>query len=239
MVLRYHHAFCQLTDPYRPIAHSMLQMALTNKLALKVDLSDAYYNVIIPLPLSALFGIRIGYEFYRYIRMPQGVSFAPYIYQCYIQKQLYNITKDMNVYYGTPTRDIYNRNVHEIYITNYFDDIVVMGNKTDEVKSVYTQVCNKLKENKIKINTKKSSDVQDTQVVILGYSINYAKRTWSNNNIESYKKKIYSYVMKKGKEKKLRGTLQYISMFIMNLNQVYGALRKGKYIKINMINKLA
>lgn len=113
---------------------------------------------------------------------------------------------------------------------NYFDDIIIIKLDKKETKYIYNKIYQFLS----KEHTKKSSNINDTKVIILGYELDYRRRRWKIYEVKSYKRRLKRLMKQQGKDNKIRGILQYISMFVTNLNQVYGAIRIKRSIRIKI-----
>ena len=131
-----------------PKIEDLLATLAGGKIFSKLDLSQAYQQVLLHEESKGLVCVNTHKGLFRYTRLPFGVASAPSIFQRLMETILQGIPK----------------------VIVYIDDILVSGHSEDEHRELLRRVLNRLQEVGIRLKLSKCSFMVDS-VVYLGYKL--------------------------------------------------------------------
>lgn len=174
----------------------------------KLDLEAAYWRLKTGKEIQSrlAFTDHKGVQ-YTWNVMPFGVADAPALFNSYMG----NVLDGLNG------------------VIYYFDDILIMGNTPEEVKTITQEVMKRLKENNLKINWKKSTSEPVQDLEYLGYQLNKGKLLIPDDKKDQIVKALLKVKNKKTAQKAL-GKLLHYRMLLPNQDVIkkdIGEIIKG------------
>ncbi|XP_061715536.1 uncharacterized protein K02A2.6-like [Cydia pomonella] len=184
-----------------PLFDQLRQKLARGKIFSKIDLKDAYLQFEIAPESKKYLTLSTHLGYFRYNRMPFGISTAPSIFQHYLDELL---------------RDIPNTAV-------YFDDVAIAGEDVKEHLRTLGVIFERLQKAGLKVNLQKCSFLQN-QIEYLGHSID-------KNGIRPTKQKLdaISKAATPTNAKELRsflGLVNFYERFIPHLHGICADLHE-------------
>lgn len=182
-----------------PTIEDMTEHAAGHKYFAKFDMEKAFYHIVLDEESRHLTTFYTPYGYFEFLRMPFGLNVAPETFQ-------ERVDLIVNTVPGAKA---------------YLDDILVVADSLDELKSRTDQLLEKLKENNLTVNNEKTV-YGKTEVEFVGFILSGKGCKLTRDRIEAFEK------MKPPKDiKELRsflGHVVYLQSFIPRASDVASPL---------------
>lgn len=185
-----------------PTLDSVLSTLAGCKVFSTIDLSDAFYHIPLHEESKYITTFWTGEEYFRFNRLPFGLTCAPDIFQGVLQEVVLKGCKNQ---------------------LNYMDDILVATAEKKAHEEALREVLKKLTEHNVKINNEKSK-FGEAKVTFLGFSVGESGLSITEDRFESLRK-----LKEPGSVAEVRsflGMLTFIERFIINRAEKTAELRK-------------
>ena len=161
---------------------------------IKLDLTNGFFHVRLHEVASSLLGLRCGGQFYRLLRLPQGLSTSPYL----MQRVMVNITRCLLG--GLGVRSLV-----------YLDDILLIGRRDQLLEALH-----RFQTSNLLINARKSTLIPTRRLTYLGvvvdldlHSLALTSRTC--NKIKDEIIKVYNRELTLKYKQRISGLINFIS----------------------------
>jgi hypothetical protein len=129
-----------------PNVHKLFRKVKAGDHMGKLDLTNGFFHIPLCKQAQDLLGLKIGKQYYKFKRLPQGLSHSPYLMQRVMTSILTTLLKSVNVTFFL-----------------YLDDILLLGQPSAVTKAIAL-----LRESTLLINLSKSTIVPTRRIEYLG-----------------------------------------------------------------------